>query len=393
MRSRLSPSIFFHVVLRAPDLLPKVLRFLFRKKLDADRDVRRGDGWASRPPYMVSLRITNSCNHRCPVCGQYGAYGYIMSEPERRRELLKTLPVEAYKAMVDDLADYQPFYYATGGEPFLYPGLVELLNYAKARGSSVFVVTNGVKLEEHAEEIVRNEWDLLVVSLDGPEQVHDACRRTDGAFRKLMQGIRAVQEWRRRLKKARPFVVTSTILSRASARCLEETFEIGRTIDPDIMALFLSWFTSEELGKAHAQLLRDELGVEAFTWKAYARSFSREDARLFTDAVTRVQARKWPFEHILIPGISAAEVGDYYREPSKMFGFDRCITPFLEVNVMPNGDVVTCRDYIDVKVGNIAEKKLLDIWNSEGFIRFRRLLIARGGLLPQCTRCCGLMGF
>ena len=76
-----------------------------------------------------------------------------------------------------------------------------------------------------------------------------------------------------------------------------------------------------------------------------------------------------------------------------MFGFDKCITPFLEVNIMPNGDVVTCRDYIDVKAGNISEDKLLDIWNNEKFVKFRKLLIDKKGLLPQCTRCCGLMGF
>ena len=392
MRSRLSPKIFFHVITRAPDLLPKVIRFLFRKKIDADRDVRRGDGRASRPPYMVSLRITNACNHRCPVCGQYGAYGY-MGEKERRRELLKTLPVETYRKMVDDLAFYRPFYYATGGEPFLYPGIVELLNYAKTRGSSVFIVTNGVKLQQYAEEIVRNEWDLLVVSLDGPEEVHDACRQTEGAYRTMIEGVRAVQEWRSRLKKARPFVVTSTTLSRENARCLDETFEIGRTLNPDIMAVFLSWFTSRELGEKQHELLRDALGVEAFTWKAYTREFSGEDGQLFMDALAQVDGKRWPFEHILIPGLKGPDVRDYYLEPARMFGFNKCITPFLEVNVMPNGDVTTCRDYIDVKVGNITEKSLLDIWNGEGFVKFRKLLISKGGLMPQCTRCCGLMGF
>jgi len=91
--------------------------------------------------------------------------------------------------------------------------------------------------------------------------------------------------------------------------------------------------------------------------------------------------------------LSGTDMRDYYLKPSEMFGYDKCVTPFLEVNIMPNGDVVTCRDYIDVTVGNIAEKKLLDIWNDEGFVRFRRLLLSKGGLLPQCTRCCGLMGF
>ncbi|MGA2977213.1 MAG: radical SAM protein [Spirochaetia bacterium] len=392
MRSKLSPSIYLHIIRGAPDILPKIMRFMYRKKFDADRDIRRGDGIASRPPYMVSLRITNACNHRCPVCGQYGAKGY-MSVPEKRRELLKTLPVGIYKEIVDDLAYYRPFYYATGGEPFLYPGIVELLNYAKTKGSNVFFVTNGVKLEQYAEEIVRNGWDLLVVSFDGPEHIHDECRRTPGAYKTAIQGLRAVQQWRARLKKARPFIVTSTTLSRVNAECLDETYEIGRVIHPDLMAIFLSWFTSEQLGQAQQQLLQDSLGVEAYTWKAYAREFTEETARLFMENLDRVEKRKWPFQHLVIPAVSGTDVRDYYLQPSNMLGFSKCITPFLEVNVMPNGDVVTCRDYIDVKVGNITEKKLLDIWNGDGFVRFRKLLMSRGGLLPQCTRCCGLMGF
>jgi ligand-binding SRPBCC domain-containing protein len=115
------------------------------------------------------------------------------------------------------------------------------------------------------------------------------------------------------------------------------------------MAVFLSWFTSEHLGAAHQEILLDALCVEAFTWKAYAREFSVEDGQLFMDALASVEKKKWPFEHILVPGLSVTDVKDYYLKPSKMFGFDKCITPFLEVNIMPNGDVVTCRDYIDVK--------------------------------------------
>ena len=45
--------------------------------------------------------------------------------------------------MVDNLAFCKPCYYATGGEPYLYPGLVELLNYAKEKGCNVDVVTKG----------------------------------------------------------------------------------------------------------------------------------------------------------------------------------------------------------------------------------------------------------
>jgi radical SAM protein with 4Fe4S-binding SPASM domain len=60
---------------------------------------------------------------------------------------------------------------------------------------------------------------------------------------------------------------------------------------------------------------------------------------------------------------------------------------------MPNGDVVTCRDYPDVVVGNIKEKSILELWNNDKMRGFRNLLKEEGGLLPVCTRCQGLMGW
>ncbi len=159
------------------------------------------------------------------------------------------------------------------------------------------------------------------------------------------------------------------------------------------MVVYLSWFTSEQLGQAQHRLLRDAFRIESYTWKPYAREFTEEEAQLFMDNLARVEKMKWPFEYIVVPNLKGPDIKDYYHKPSKMFGFNKCISPFLEVNIMPDGDVVTCRDYKDVKVGNITENKLLDIWNNEKFVNFRKLLIENKGLLPQCTRCCGLMGF
>jgi len=392
MRSKVPLKLIFKTIINTPDLIPTGVRFQYRKRFGADRDVRRGDGIASKPPYLVSLRITNACNHRCSVCGQYGEKGYMLSS-DKKKPFLKTLSVERYKKMVDNLAFYKPIYYATGGEPFLYRGLVELLNYAKEKGSGVDVVTNGVKLRQYAEEIVRNKWDMIVVSFDGPEEIHDQCRKTKGAYRTAVDGLLEVQEWKKRLGRKKPIILTSTTLSLTNIEYLDKTFEIGKIINPDVMVIYLAWFTSEQLGRAQDKLLKDTFGIESYTWKSYAREFTEEEATLFMDNLDKVEKMKWPFEYLVVPNLKGSDIKDYYLKPSKMFGFDRCITPFMEVNIMPNGDVVTCRDYIDVKAGNISEDKLLDIWNNEKFVKFRKLLIENKGLLPQCTRCCGLMGF
>ena len=57
-----------------------------------------------------------------------------------------------------------------------------------------------------------------------------------------------------------------------------------------------------------------------------------------------------------------------------------------------NGDVSPCRDYHDYVVGNIKDHTLTELWNSERYQAFRRSLTTEG-LMPVCSRCCGLMGY
>lgn len=392
MRSRFPYRILMKAFFRSPNLIRPVGRGLVRKHLTVDRDYRNPTGEALGPPRQVSVRITNACNHRCAVCGQYGSHGY-MKDRDKKEKLLETLPFERHVELVDEMAPHKPVFYYTGGEPFLYPRFPELLNHIKARGMVVSVVTNGVKLEETAETMVENGWDMILVSLDGPEAVHDACRNTPGAFETAMRGIRAVQEAKARRGAARPFVMTSTTLSPVNADHLIETFEIGSALDLDLMIVYLSWFTSEAIGRRHAALLEDRLGVTPFTWQSYVQDFSEEDARRLAGAVTAVRERRWPMDYLIIPNLSEDDTVTYYREPEETFGYQKCAAPFFMVDIMPNGDVVTCRDFIDVCAGNIRETPLLDVWNGERYRAFRRLLVEEGGLLPQCTRCCGLMGF
>lgn len=391
MRSKLPVKLLGNAFFRAPNISVNILRGLFRKHIGTDKDYAKGNGKALKPPYQISIRITNVCNHRCAVCGQYGSKGYMKTESGK--QLLKTLPIEKYKELVDQVAKYKPIFYFTGGECFLYPKFVELVNYVKKKKCMVSVVTNGVKLEQYADEIVKNKWDMLLVSFDGPKKIHDECRNYPGAFDTAVNGILRVNYFKKKYHSVKPFVLTSTTISKVNAPFLEETFAIGKKLHPDLMVVYLSWFTSEEIGQVQTKLYKENLGVEPFTWKSYVRSFSEEEANLFYTAIKKIKSKKWPFEYFIIPDLKDKDIPRYYLNPEEMFGYDKCVAPFLMVDIMPNGDVVTCRDYIDVKVGNITEKPLLEIWNDAPFVKFRKLLIKNKGLFPQCSRCCGLMGF
>jgi radical SAM protein with 4Fe4S-binding SPASM domain len=95
---------------------------------------------------------------------------------------------------------------------------------------------------------------------------------------------------------------------------------------------------------------------------------------------------------ILPPIAGEDNLRAYYTDHEVRFGFDQCISTFQVVEVNSNGDVSPCRDYHDYVVGNVKESTLSQLWNAGPYRRFRRSL-AEDGLMPACSRCCGLMGY
>ncbi len=370
---------------------PAIVRGLWRKHYDIKKDLSLDDGVALKPPYQISLRITNKCNQKCAICGQYGTNGYMNTS--KGRELLNDIPVWRYKKLVDEVAKYKPVFYITGGEALLYDGLFELTDYIKKKGCYVYVITNGSLLGKHAHEIVKQKWDMLASSFDGPEEIHDQCRGIRGTFQQTVKGIRELKLERKRQSVNTPYFMLSSTISSTNQHKLEELFETAASIGPECLLLYLSWFTTEDIGKRHQKILKEELGVDAVTWKSYIGQNVNIDTEKLKETLAKISKKKYPFMWFPIPNISLNKLDTYYNEPQDFMGYSNCIAPYLMIDIMPNGDVVTCRDYIDVKVGNIMEDKLLDIWNNQKFKDFRKVLKKHGGVLPQCSRCCGLMGF
>jgi MoaA/NifB/PqqE/SkfB family radical SAM enzyme len=66
---------------------------------------------------------------------------------------------------------------------------------AKARGLKVTILTTGLLLVRHAPWIASGVDDVIV-SLDGPREIHDRIRGVTGAFDALVLGVRALREQR-----------------------------------------------------------------------------------------------------------------------------------------------------------------------------------------------------
>jgi MoaA/NifB/PqqE/SkfB family radical SAM enzyme len=389
MHSRL-PLSFITRLARTPYIMTKTVKGLVRKHLTVNFDYNFLKG-ESLPLTQISIKITNLCNLRCKMCAQWGEKGYNFAKPNT--ELKEVVPLETYRKMVDEVAHLRPLIYIWGGEPFLYPDLIPLASYMKEKKFIISLVTNGMKLKEYAEHIVDEGWEALMLSLDGTPEIHDEIRGAKGTFDTLAAGIDAVQSLKARKNKTLPYIMLLVTVSKDNARILDKIFDIGKQINTDCIIVYYSWFTTEEIGKAHTKILERKLGCTPQAWKGYLNSFKEIDVPALQDCVRRIRDTKYPFPFLFIPDLSIENIARYYQEPGNFFGYGKCITPWLITELMPNGDVAPCRDYPDYVVGNIRESGLLEIFNNERYRKFRLALKDSGGVFPICARCCGLMGF
>jgi MoaA/NifB/PqqE/SkfB family radical SAM enzyme len=92
---------------------------------------------------------------------------------------------------------HQPVVDLIGGEPLLYPLLIDAVKLASRRRVLAVVTTNGLKLAQTAEGLVRADLPLLQVSLNGwDEQSQKARGQVKGSFERICERVRAVREAR-----------------------------------------------------------------------------------------------------------------------------------------------------------------------------------------------------
>jgi len=130
-------------------------------------------------PLLVNIEPTHRCNLDCVFCDKASGQGAQMGTADAL-------------ALIDDLARAGTLSVCfDGGEPLVHPGLGEMVARAKGHGMRVALSTNGTLLKERADELA--DVDVVKVSLDGPEEVHDA-GRGNRAFVRAVEGVRAVRE-------------------------------------------------------------------------------------------------------------------------------------------------------------------------------------------------------
>ena len=358
------------------------------------------NGGAARRIRQVSVRITDVCNLRCHTCGQWGDHGFLHDRD--LRELKKReVPMARYREILSDLVSHghRPLVYLWGGEPMLYDGVLDLIEMGSSLGLPTSIATNGTGIAASARRLVEAPLFLLQISIDGHgAELHNRIRPAVGTvdnFRDIRAALEAVNDARRRRNRDLPLIASLTVVSQGNFRHLVDLYEAFRG-QVDLFVFYLSWWIDPEDASRHEADFSRRFGFVPTRHRGWIGGWRPDDYELLDRQLRAVVARSraWDAPPVtIIPSILGAEnLSEYYTNHRARFGFDRCVSVYQVVEINSNGDLSPCRDYHDYVVGNIRESTITELWNSEAYRRFRRSLV-RDGLMPVCSRCCGLMGY
>lgn len=329
------------------------------------------------------LVLTYRCNLRCKMCGQWGEKGRTK---EFSKDLIyKELNYEEYKIIIDDVAKYKPKVMLIGGEPLLYRDWEKLANYIKSKRLLTEITTNGILLKENAEKLLI--FDTINISLDGPEEINDEIRGINGGFLKVMEGIKEMENLKRKRNFKKPYVNICCTISSYNYTHLSSLVEeiLKENIEISLLLFQHLEFVEENTLQENKILWREKFSEESDYWRCLCQKENIIDGEKLFQEISRIKKIKTEkIKFILFePDFKKEELISFYKDKQLKKLKEKCLAPWQEIFIYPEGNVWTCPGLV---MGNIKSEPLSSIWNGEKYRNLRRVL-NQIKIFPVCKSC------
>lgn len=180
--SRSIEAIINEVQNEYPDIddVRKFIQHLIALGFFAEGDKKNIENTQPSNLNSIHLNLTENCNLACCYC--------YASE---RNDFGKPLDILEYQHLIDDIKKMTDTatIALTGGEPLLNKDCFDIARYAKECGFYVYLLTNGLLLNESNIKHVLDTCDEVRVSLDARSRdIHDLLRG-EGSYDKVMDAL------------------------------------------------------------------------------------------------------------------------------------------------------------------------------------------------------------
>lgn len=253
----------------------------------------------------------------------------------------------------------------------MHSDLFRLCAVLRRRQIRITILSTGLLVARHARAIVENA-DELIVSLDGPPEIHDSIRRVPGAFRMLREGVTAGKA----IRPDFPIHARCT-LQRSNCGVLNATVAAARELGLDGISFLGADLTSTAFNRPDGwsmertdgvapgakEIAALEAGIDALTQAGECSGFVAE---------SRDKLRK------IVAGFEARLDGSESIAPL-------CSAPWVSVVLETDGTVRPC--FFHRSIGKVdAVTSLAQIVNSPAAVEFRAGLdVATNSICKRCV--------
>ncbi|HXE12470.1 MAG TPA: radical SAM protein [Bryobacteraceae bacterium] len=298
------------------------------------------------------------CNCRCVMCDIW-----------KRTDGEELAPEELERHLADIERLSVRWVVFSGGEPLMHAAFFRLCKLLKAKNIRITVLSTGLLLQRFAEQLVRYVDDVIV-SLDGPLEVHDRIRRVPGAFWRLKEGVEEIHNVSERF----PIAARCTV-QRLNCSAIVETASAARALGFQSISFLAADLTSQAFNRLEPW---DNARQEQI-------ALSLDDIQTLSKQFDELAALWSASEFVLESREKLERIVQHFRahlglcEPQA----PRCNAPWVSAVVETDGTVRPC--FFQRPIGSVNGQSLFNVLNGFEAQQFRRSLDVATN--PICKRC------
>ncbi len=309
-------------------------------------------------PEQVVIDITNRCNEKCIGCWLYSP---LLKNNSNGQWLKKEIDFLTARRLIDELSDLgtKIIRFTGGGEPFMHPNLMDLIEYTKAKGLKCCLTTNfSLVDEDKIRKLIDLEVDELAVSLWAASE--ETYKKThpnsqEDMFERINKNLRYLTS----RKKSKPFVTLCNVICNLNYKEVEEMFRFA--LDMQVDAVYFTLIDTID-GATDALILNEKETGEVLKMTRIIRNRHHELAQdkkieldYFDGFIARLKEKS---------GLT----GNYDRQRVNQIP---CYAGWIFTRVLADGAIAPCCRAVKKIMGNINEQTFKDIWMSPPYNEFR----------------------
>ena len=323
-------------------------------------------------PEVLHIDLTNKCNFNCIACWCRSPLLGDKAMPQWERRL--TIPFAKVKELLDDvreLGGLRQVKLVGGGEPFLHPDILKIVEYIKKIDERIEVDINtnfSLVSKAKAKKLIDLGLDMFTVSLwAGSPEAYTAVHpnQTAKTFHGIYEVLKYIRDEKKRRGKEKPRIVLHDVVFKPNGGDVMNMLSLGL----DVGAQAIQFVPMDPMkGKTESLLLSEEekAGLLPMLHEIRKQYEPRTFQYRADDGRTIVLSDFDAFIRRMEQQDTASGTYDI-----NVVDILPCYVGWLFARVMATGNVVPCCKGHRMHMGNIFDNRFKDIWLSETYERFR----------------------